>query len=181
MPGPSWRPVATKPEDDVVVKEDVSLEEEDEDWGLESGTGSDLGDASSGGEHQCMDLPPHQCSNSSLPSSLDPALGRQPPHALSEQLLGHGLICPICQKEFKVLGSLKRHYRSHINFKPYICDICGKRFTLNQYLIEHRRTHTGERPYKCHVCGKSFAQTGTLYHHVRNVHQVSWTEKADKS
>ncbi|XP_063886800.1 zinc finger protein 629-like isoform X3 [Scylla paramamosain] len=180
MPGPSWRPVATKPEDEVIVKEDVSLEEEDEDWGHESGPGSDLGDASSGGEHHCMDHP-HTCSNSSLPSSLDPALGRPPPHALSEQLLGHGLICPICQKEFKVLGSLKRHYRSHINFKPYICDICGKRFTLNQYLIEHRRTHTGERPYKCHVCGKSFAQTGTLYHHVRNVHQVSWTEKADKS
>lgn len=106
----------------------------------------------------------------------------RPPLVLSEQLLGHGLKCPICQKEFKVLGSLKRHYRSHINFKPYICDICGKRFTLNQYLIEHRRTHTGERPYRCHVCGKSFAQTGTLYHHVRNVHQVSWTDKQiDKS
>ncbi|KAG0724621.1 Longitudinals lacking protein-like [Chionoecetes opilio] len=180
MPGPSWRPVTAKIEDDVVVKEDVSLEEEEEDWGLESGTGSDIGDTSSGCDHPTMD-PPHTCSNSSLPSSLDPALGRPSPLALSEQLLGHGLICPICQKEFKVLGSLKRHYRSHINFKPYICDICGKRFTLNQYLIEHRRTHTGERPYKCHVCGKSFAQTGTLYHHVRNVHQVSWTEKGDKS
>lgn len=84
------------------------------------------------------------------------------------------LQCPLCLKEFKVLGSLKRHYRSHINFKPYVCDICGKRFTLNQYLIEHRRTHTGERPYTCHVCGKSFAQTGTLYHHVKNVHQISW-------
>ncbi|XP_063588562.1 protein bric-a-brac 1-like isoform X7 [Penaeus indicus] len=137
MPGPSWRPGSAKPEEELVVKEDISI---------------------------------------------DPALGRPPPHALSEQLLGHGLKCPICQKEFKVLGSLKRHYRSHINFKPYICDICGKRFTLNQYLIEHRRTHTGERPYTCHVCGKSFAQTGTLYHHVRNVHQVSWTEKQqDKS
>lgn len=181
MPGPSWRPVVTKPEDDVVVKEDISVEEEEEDWGLESGAGSDIGDASSGCDHPTMDPPPHSCSNSSLPSSLDPALGRPPPHVLSEQLLCHGLICPICQKEFKVLGSLKRHYRSHINFKPYVCDICGKRFTLNQYLIEHRRTHTGERPYKCHVCGKSFAQTGTLYHHVRNVHQVSWTEKADKS
>ncbi|XP_071514425.1 uncharacterized protein [Panulirus ornatus] len=183
VPGPSWRPVSEKLEDEVVVKEDISVEEEEEDWGLESGPGSDMGDASSGGEHPPMDnLPPHSCSNSSLPSSLDPALGRPPPLVLSEQLLGQGLKCPICQKEFKVLGSLKRHYRSHINFKPYICDICGKRFTLNQYLIEHRRTHTGERPYKCHVCGKSFAQTGTLYHHVRNVHQVSWTEKQqDKS
>ena len=57
-----------------VVKEDVSLEEEDEDWGLESGAGSEYGDASSGGEHHCMDHHPHTCSNSSLPSSLDPAL-----------------------------------------------------------------------------------------------------------
>lgn len=56
-----------------VVKEDVSVEEEEEDWGMESGAGSDLGDASSGGEHPSMD-PPHSCSNSSLPSSLDPAL-----------------------------------------------------------------------------------------------------------
>ena len=90
---------------------------------------------------------------------------------------GQGLACPVCMKEFKVLGSLKRHYRGHINFKPHACDLCGKRFTLNQYLIEHRRTHTGERPYTCHVCGKSFAQTGTLYHHVRNVHQGNWMEK----
>nr|XP_027231289.1 zinc finger and BTB domain-containing protein 42-like isoform X3 [Penaeus vannamei] len=180
MPGPSWRPGSAKPEEELVVKEDISIEEEEEDWGLESGAGSEVGDV---GEHSQSDLlPPHSCTNSSLASSIDPALGRPPPHALSEQLLGHGLKCPICQKEFKVLGSLKRHYRSHINFKPYICDICGKRFTLNQYLIEHRRTHTGERPYTCHVCGKSFAQTGTLYHHVRNVHQVSWTEKQqDKS
>lgn len=58
-----------------VVKEDVSIEEEEEDWGLESGPGSDMGDASSGGEHPHIDIPPpHSCSNSSLPSSLDPAL-----------------------------------------------------------------------------------------------------------
>ncbi|XP_066968006.1 protein bric-a-brac 1-like isoform X12 [Macrobrachium rosenbergii] len=181
LPGPSWKSSA-KMEEDVVVKEDVSVEEEEEDWAVESGTGSDLGDASSGGEHPHSDLHTHEsCPEGSLGSSFDPALGRPLPLVLSEQLLGHGLKCPICQKEFKVLGSLKRHYRSHINFKPYCCDICGKRFTLNQYLIEHRRTHTGERPYTCHVCGKSFAQTGTLYHHVRNVHQVSWTEKQDKS
>ncbi|ROT63762.1 Broad complex [Penaeus vannamei] len=179
MPGPSWRPGSAKPEEELVVKEDISIEEEEEDWGLESGAGSEVGDV---GEHSQSDLlPPHSCTNSSLASSIDPALGRPPPHALSEQLLGHGLKCPICQKEFKVLGSLKRHYRSHINFKPYICDICGKRFTLNQYLIEHRRTHTGERPYTCHVCGKSFAQTGTLYHHVRNVHQKDLSAKSSKS
>lgn len=57
-----------------VVKEDISVEEEEEDWGLESGAGSDLGDASSGCDHPTMDIPPHSCSNSSLPSSLDPAL-----------------------------------------------------------------------------------------------------------
>ncbi|XP_068232855.1 protein bric-a-brac 1-like isoform X7 [Palaemon carinicauda] len=181
LPGPSWKSSA-KMEEDVVIKEDISVEEEEEDWAVESGTGSDMGDASSGGEHPHSDLHHHEsCPEASRGSSFDPALGRPLPLVLSEQLLGHGLKCPICQKEFKVLGSLKRHYRSHINFKPYCCDICGKRFTLNQYLIEHRRTHTGERPYTCHVCGKSFAQTGTLYHHVRNVHQVSWTEKQDKS
>ena len=79
--------------------------------------------------------------------------------------------CPICDKIFQSIGTLKRHYRSHINFKPHICELCGKRFTLNQYLIEHTRTHTGEKPYPCTFCPKSFAQTGTLYHHMKNVHQ----------
>lgn len=57
-----------------VVKEDISVEEEEEDWALESGAGSDIGDASSGCDHPTMEPPPHSCSNSSLPSSLDPAL-----------------------------------------------------------------------------------------------------------
>lgn len=55
-----------------VVKEDISIEEEEEDWGLESGAGSEVGDV---GEHSQSDLlPPHSCTNSSLASSIDPAL-----------------------------------------------------------------------------------------------------------
>ncbi|XP_018022060.1 zinc finger protein 768 isoform X7 [Hyalella azteca] len=170
-------------DDDVVVKEDVSVDDYDYCDDYSTGNCGDSGGGSDGGTGDLAPTdsipPPSECSESSLPPSFDPALGQALQHSLpfphAEQLTN--LTCPICTKEFKVLGSLKRHYRSHINFKPYECEICYKRFTLNQYLIEHRRTHTGEKPYSCHVCGKSFAQTGTLYHHVRNVHQISWTEK----
>lgn len=74
LPGPSWKSSA-KMEEDVVVKEDVSVEEEEEDWAVESGTGSDMGDASSGGEHPHSDLHTHEsCPEGSLGSSFDPAL-----------------------------------------------------------------------------------------------------------
>ncbi|KAF2360908.1 BTB/POZ domain [Trinorchestia longiramus] len=173
VPGPSGVQSSgtNHTDDDVVVKEDVFVD--DYEYGDDFST-HNCGDSAGGSDGGTSELappdsvPPHSdCSESSLPSSFDPALGQSLhqslpfPHA--DQLTN--LTCPICMKDFKVLGSLKRHYRSHINFKPYECEICHKRFTLNQYLIEHRRTHTGEKPYSCHVCGKSFAQTGTLYHH----------------
>ncbi|KAA0183427.1 hypothetical protein HAZT_HAZT002707 [Hyalella azteca] len=154
-------------DDDVVVKEDVSVDDYDYCDDYSTGNCGDSGGGSDGGTGDLAPTdsipPPSECSESSLPPSFDPALvsnfescyvtlGQALQHSLpfphAEQLTN--LTCPICTKEFKVLGSLKRHYRSHINFKPYECEICYKRFTLNQYLIEHRRTHTGEKPYSCH-------------------------------
>ncbi|XP_014205792.1 zinc finger protein 510-like [Copidosoma floridanum] len=52
-----------------------------------------------------------------------------------------------------------------------VCTKCNKMFRCaNSYKI-HMRLHTGETPYICHLCGRGFCQPGSLYYHVKHVHQ----------
>ncbi|MCL4148405.1 UNVERIFIED_CONTAM: hypothetical protein GTU68_012161, partial [Idotea baltica] len=80
MPGPSGlqcKGEEIEEEEEPAIKEDLSMEEDDEnDWGMGNGAGSDCGDTTSGGESIHHDCIPHnysEASNSSLPT-LDPAL-----------------------------------------------------------------------------------------------------------
>nr|CDS27254.1 early growth response protein 3 [Hymenolepis microstoma] len=72
-----------------------------------------------------------------------------------------------CEKRFARVDELKRHQRTHSDFRPYTCNVCDKGFTRSDHLITHRRTHTGEKPYSCQYCDRCFARSDERSRHLR--------------
>lgn len=103
--------------------------------------------------------------------------------------------CYICQKVFRGLNDLRKHFRIHSDERPhgchqcgkkfrqagclknhiasqhgtdifYICDFCSKKFPVKERLRLHLRVHSGEKPYYCKICSKCFARGGQLTQHM---------------
>ncbi|XP_072518635.1 putative transcription factor Ovo-like 1 [Salminus brasiliensis] len=92
--------------------------------------------------------------------------------------------CPVCHKTFSNTRMVKRHLKSHNDFKKYSCEHCGKGFNDTFDLKRHVRTHTGVRPFKCSACDKAFTQRCSLEAHLKKIHGVSqqyaFKERRDK-
>ena len=71
-------------------------------------------------------------------------------------------VCDICNKAYKLIGSLKRHkeQRHDPAFKRLSCPFCPQTFARRDYLLEHRRhCQLPNKPYSCVWCGKSFKRS----------------------
>ncbi|KOC09428.1 C2H2 type zinc finger domain protein [Aspergillus flavus AF70] len=86
-----------------------------------------------------------------------------------------GIKCPWkhCGKTFTRKTDLCRHYRIHINDRPFHCPVedCNRRFIQRSALTIHSRTHTGEKPHICEheECRKAFSDSSSLSRH-RRIH-----------
>ena len=58
----------------------------------------------------------------------------------------------------------------HIDEKPHKCDVCEKAFRTMSNMIRHYQKHTGERPHECVECGQAFAQKYSLQQHMIHRH-----------
>jgi KRAB domain-containing zinc finger protein len=56
-----------------------------------------------------------------------------------------------------LVGSLRRHVRSHEERTRYDCTECDKSFTQVDEVLEHQRNHTANSSYKCMHCDKVFS------------------------
>ena len=66
--------------------------------------------------------------------------------------------CEICDKEFKNINGLRKHFNIVHNFvKEHQCNICQKVFMIHSQLTSHVKIgHENKKHHKCDSCLKSF-------------------------
>lgn len=69
--------------------------------------------------------------------------------------------CDVCQKCFTTKSSLKEHFITHIDYRPFMCKFCTAGFKRRQALQRHLKAqHSTERPFHCDECCKPFSRRG---------------------
>ncbi|XP_030637946.1 zinc finger protein 236 [Chanos chanos] len=80
--------------------------------------------------------------------------------------------CPVCEKKFSRVASLKSHIMLHEKEENLLCTECGDEFILqsqlSMHLEEHRREVSGTKVYPCKTCDKEFKMEGQLREHVKS-------------
>uniref|UniRef100_A0A8B9Q296 Zinc finger protein 236 n=1 Tax=Apteryx owenii TaxID=8824 RepID=A0A8B9Q296_APTOW len=84
---------------------------------------------------------------------------------------GEDPTCPVCNKKFSRVASLKAHIMLHEKEENLICSECGDEFTLQSQLSihmeEHRQELAGSRIHSCKSCKKEFETSSQLKEHMK--------------
>uniref|UniRef100_A0A8C5M9C5 C2H2-type domain-containing protein n=1 Tax=Leptobrachium leishanense TaxID=445787 RepID=A0A8C5M9C5_9ANUR len=79
--------------------------------------------------------------------------------------------CPVCNKKFSRVASLKSHIMIHEKEEILICAECGDEFTLQSHLSihmeDHRQELMGNKTYNCKSCKKTFETPLQLKEHMK--------------
>ncbi|XP_026149081.1 zinc finger protein 236 isoform X2 [Mastacembelus armatus] len=80
--------------------------------------------------------------------------------------------CPVCNKKFSRIASLKSHIMLHEKEENLICAECGDEFVLQSqlslHLEEHRKELSGIKVYTCKTCDKEFKTSAHLKEHTKS-------------
>uniref|UniRef100_A0A665T090 C2H2-type domain-containing protein n=1 Tax=Echeneis naucrates TaxID=173247 RepID=A0A665T090_ECHNA len=80
--------------------------------------------------------------------------------------------CPVCNKKFSRIASLKSHIMLHEKEENLICAECGDEFVLQSqlslHLEEHRKELSGIKVYTCKTCDKEFKTLAHLKEHMKS-------------
>ncbi|XP_017351751.1 zinc finger protein 236 isoform X1 [Ictalurus punctatus] len=116
-------------------------------------------------EHEANDKP-HRCDK--CPQSYNVEFNlmlHKSTHSTAEPT------CPVCEKKFTRVASLKSHIMVHEKEENLLCSECGDEFVLeNQlalHLEEHRRELSGTRVFTCKTCSTEFPSASQLKEHNR--------------
>ncbi|XP_050623552.1 zinc finger protein 236 isoform X3 [Macaca thibetana thibetana] len=89
---------------------------------------------------------------------------------------GEDPTCPVCNKKFSRVASLKAHIMLHEKEENLICSECGDEFTLQSQLAvhmeEHRQELAGTRQHACKACKKEFETSSELKEHMKTHYKI---------
>uniref|UniRef100_A0A8B9F774 Zinc finger protein 236 n=1 Tax=Amazona collaria TaxID=241587 RepID=A0A8B9F774_9PSIT len=89
---------------------------------------------------------------------------------------GEDPTCPVCNKKFSRVASLKAHIMLHEKEENLICSECGDEFTLQSQLSihmeEHRQELAGSRIHSCKSCKKEFETSSQLKEHMKTHYKI---------
>uniref|UniRef100_A0A7M4FTM7 Zinc finger protein 236 n=1 Tax=Crocodylus porosus TaxID=8502 RepID=A0A7M4FTM7_CROPO len=89
---------------------------------------------------------------------------------------GEDPTCPVCNKKFSRVASLKAHIMLHEKEENLICSECGDEFTLQSQLSihmeEHRQELVGSRTHSCRTCKKEFETSSQLKEHMKTHYKI---------
>ncbi|KAF4792331.1 hypothetical protein TURU_122448 [Turdus rufiventris] len=89
---------------------------------------------------------------------------------------GEDPTCPVCNKKFSRVASLKAHVMLHEKEENLICSECGDEFTLQSQLSihmeEHRQELAGSRIHSCKSCKKEFETSSQLKEHMKTHYKI---------
>uniref|UniRef100_A0A3P9JZ80 Zinc finger protein 236 n=1 Tax=Oryzias latipes TaxID=8090 RepID=A0A3P9JZ80_ORYLA len=85
--------------------------------------------------------------------------------------------CPVCNKKFSRIASLKSHVMLHEKEENLICTECGDEFVLQSqlslHLEEHRKELSGIKVYTCKRCSREFQTSAQIKEHMRSHIKIS--------
>ncbi|XP_066871370.1 zinc finger protein 236 isoform X11 [Kogia breviceps] len=89
---------------------------------------------------------------------------------------GEDPTCPVCNKRFSRVASLKAHVMLHEKEENLICSECGDEFTLQSQLAihmeEHRQELAANRTHACKACRKEFETSSQLKEHMKTHYKI---------
>ncbi|XP_041844446.1 zinc finger protein 236-like isoform X2 [Melanotaenia boesemani] len=117
-------------------------------------------------EHEINDKP-HRCDQCSQTFNVEFNLTlHKSTHTTSD------FTCPVCNKKFSRIASLKSHIMLHEKEENLICPECGDEFVLQSqlslHLEEHRKELSGISVYTCKTCGKEFKTSAQIKEHMKS-------------
>ncbi|XP_060100071.1 zinc finger protein 236 isoform X2 [Heteronotia binoei] len=89
---------------------------------------------------------------------------------------GQDPTCPVCNKKFSRVASLKAHIMLHEKEENLICSECGDEFTLQSQLTlhmeDHRQELSGSKTHTCKTCKKEFETSSQLKEHMKTHYKI---------
>ncbi|RXN06523.1 zinc finger protein 236 isoform X1 [Labeo rohita] len=80
--------------------------------------------------------------------------------------------CPVCNKKFSRVASLKAHVMIHEKEENFLCSECGDEFILQSqlslHLEEHRQELSGTKSHTCKTCSQEFTTQNQLKEHLKS-------------